>query len=119
MSIPTESVLQGGQQYTVTIEKVTHGGSGLAHIDDLPVFIPGTVPGQEVQIVITKRKDRFAEAKVLKVTRKAKDEIMPRCQHFLDCGGCTWQNLPYDKQLTYKEDIVRETLEHLTPVEED
>lgn len=115
-AIPT---LHGGQQHTVTIEKVTHGGSGLAHVDGMPVFVPGTVPGQEVQIVVTKRKDRYAEGKVLKVTRKSKDEIQPRCQHFHECGGCTWQNLPYDRQLSYKEDIVRETLEHLTPVEED
>ena len=119
MSIPVETTLQGGQQHTVTIEKVTHGGSGLASINGMPIFIPGAIPGQEVEIVITKRKDRFAEAKVLKVLRKAKDEIMPRCQHFLACGGCTWQNLPYDKQLKFKEDIVRETLEHLTPVDED
>jgi 23S rRNA (uracil1939-C5)-methyltransferase len=119
MSIPVETPVHGGQHYTVTIEKVTHGGAGLAHIDGMPVFIPGVVPGQEVEIVITKKKDRFAEGKVIKILRKAKDEIMPRCQHFLSCGGCTWQNLPYDKQLKYKEDIVRETLEHLTPVEDE
>ncbi len=119
-TLPTqdEPVLHGGQEHTVSIEKVTHGGAGLAHVNGLPVFVPGAVPGQEVTIVITKRKDRFAEAKVLKITRKAKDEIQPRCQHFHECGGCTWQNLPYDKQLSYKEDIIKETLEHLTPVDE-
>ncbi len=119
MSTIPETSVHGGQHYTVTIEKVTHGGSGLAHIDGLPVFIPGAIPSQEVEIVITKRKDRFAEGKVQKIIRKAKDEIMPRCQHFLSCGGCTWQNLPYDRQLKYKEDIVRETLEHLTPIDEE
>lgn len=112
-------VIQGGQQHTVTIEKVTHGGAGLAHVKGMPIFVPGAIPGQEVDIVITKRKDRYAEAKVNKVTRKAKDEILPRCQHFHECGGCTWQNLPYDKQLLYKEDIIRETLEHLTPADEE
>jgi 23S rRNA (uracil1939-C5)-methyltransferase len=119
MSTIPDAPVQGGQQYTVSIEKVTHGGSGLAHIGTMPVFIPGVIPGQEVQIVVTKKKDRFAEAKAIKVLRKAKEEIMPRCQHFLQCGGCTWQNLPYDRQLTYKEDIVRETLEHLTPVDDE
>ncbi len=118
MSIPPVPPIQGGQQHTVSIEKVTHGGSGLAHIDGLPVFIPGVIPGQSVEIVITKNKDRYAEGKLVKVVRKAKDEIMPRCQHFHECGGCQWQNLPYDKQLSYKEDIIRETLEHLTPGDE-
>ena len=111
--------VSGGQQHTVKIEKLTHGGAGMALLDGMPIFVPGTVPGQEVQIVITKKKDRYAEAKVLKVIRKSKDEVMARCQHFHDCGGCTWQNLPYDKQLSYKEDIIRETLEHLTPADED
>ncbi len=114
---PTADVVQG-KQYTVTIEKVTHGGSGLAHIDGLPIFVPNAIPGQQLQVTIVKRKDRFAEAVTDKVLRKAKDEIPARCAHFHDCGGCQWQHLPYDKQLTYKEDIVRETLEHLTPVDE-
>ena len=115
MSIPPKPAVQAGQTYTVAIEKVSHGGAGFASIDGLPVFIAGAVPGQQVEVVITKHKDRYAEGRVLKVLRKAKDEVMPRCQHFHDCGGCTWQNLPYDKQLSYKEDIIRETLEHLTP----
>src|SRR3989338_11284790 len=118
MSISTDSPVKSGQTCTLLIEKVAHGGSGLAHIDGFSVFVPGTIPGQQVEAVITKQTPRFAEAKLIKVLRKAKDEIMPRCQHFHDCGGCTWQNLPYDKQLSYKEDIIRETLEHLTPGDE-
>lgn len=118
MSTSATPVVHNGQQYTVTIEKVTHGGSGLAHIDGLPVFIPATIPGQQALIVISKNKGTYAEGKVVKITRKAMDEIQPRCPHFGVCGCCTWQNLPYNKQLSYKEDIVRETLEHLTPGEE-
>lgn len=110
----------GGRQYTLTIEKLTHGGAGLAHLPEgLPVFVPDSIPGQEVEVAITKPHERYAEAKVLRVIRRSKDEITPRCPHFHDCGGCTWQNLPYNKQLLYKEDIVRETLEHLTPVDEN
>ncbi len=90
----------------------------MAKIEDFPVFIPGAIPGQQVKIVITKHKDRYAEGKVLKVVRKAFDEIAPRCPHFGQCGCCTWQNVAYNKQLLYKEDIVRETLEHLTPGDE-
>ena len=117
MSIVENTSIIPGKQYTVTIEKLTHGGAGLAHIDGLAVFVPGTIPGQKVEIAVTKKKDGFCESKVLKVLQKAKDEIQPRCSHFHDCGGCTWQNLPYDKQIDYKEEIVRETLEHLTPID--
>lgn len=115
-SIP--SAVQNGQQYTVNVEKLTFGGSGLAHIDGLPVFIVDGIPGQNVEIVITKKKDSYAEARVQKVIRRSKDEIPAKCTHFGACGGCQWQNLAYEKQLTYKEQIVRETLEHLTPVDD-
>ncbi len=119
MSSPTEPLkLAPGQDHTVTIEKLTFGGSGMARIDGLPVFVTDSIPGQQLDIVLTKVQPNFAEAKVRKVIRKAKDEVMPRCPHFHDCGGCVWQNLPYDKQIKYKEDIVRETLTHLTPVDE-
>lgn len=105
--------------HTVTIEKLTHGGAGLAHVDGVPVFVPGSIPGQKVEIVITKNKKTYYDAKVKKVIMKSKDEITPRCPHFHDCGGCVWQNLPYDKQIDYKEQIVRETLEHLTPASKE
>lgn len=117
MSISSEPPADG-QRQIVTIEKLTFGGAGLAHVDGLAVFVPDTIPGQRVEIVITKKKDAFAEAVALKVIRRAKDEIPARCPHFHDCGGCVWQHLPYDKQIVYKEDIIRETLEHLTPVDE-
>jgi len=113
------AVLAPGQRHTVTIEKLTFGGAGLSHIEGRPVFVPDTIPGQSVEILITKCKDSYCEGKVEKLLRRARDEITPRCTHFHDCGGCLMQNLPYDKQLTYKEEIVRETLEHLTPVDEN
>ena len=117
MSIETET-LQPGQIHAVTIEKLTFGGAGLTHIAGLPVFVPDSIPGQQVQVLIVKKKDNYAEGKVQKLIRKAKDEIPARCPHFHDCGGCVWQNLPYNKQIEYKEEIVRETLSHLTPVDD-
>lgn len=117
MSTTEKPAAAAGQQCTVTIERLTHGGAGLTHIGTLPVFVPGTIPGQKVEILVAKNKGSFAEGKLLKVVKKAKDEIPPRCPHFHDCGGCVWQQLPYNKQIDYKEEIVRETLTHLTPAD--
>lgn len=115
-NIPASTV-QVGSEHLVTIEKLTFGGAGLAHIDGITVFVPGAIPGQKVNVCITKNKGRFLESRIIKVVKRAIEEIQPRCQHFHDCGGCTWQNLPYNKQIDYKEQLVRETLEHLTPVD--
>ncbi len=110
--------LHAGQEHDVTIEKLTHGGAGFASLNGISVFVTGAVPGQQAKVVLTKVKDRYAEARIVKIIRKSKDEIPARCPHFGTCGGCQWQQLPYDKQLTYKEEIVRETLEHLTPADD-
>src|SRR3989338_6974699 len=110
--------LAPGQTLELTIEKIASGGQGMALLDGLPIFVLGAIPGQKVQISIQKRKDNFAEGKLLKVLQTAPGEIRPRCKHFWDCGGCVWQHLPYDRQILYKENIVKETLEHVTPVDE-
>src|SRR3989338_10888896 len=110
--------LAPGQTLELTIEKIASGGQGMAILDGLPIFVLGAIPGQKVQISIQKRKDNFAEGKLLKVLQTAPGEIRPRCKHFWDCGGCVWQHLPYDRQILYKENIVKETLEHVTPADE-
>ncbi|MFH0769838.1 MAG: 23S rRNA (uracil(1939)-C(5))-methyltransferase RlmD [Candidatus Peregrinibacteria bacterium] len=117
ISEPSPVPVHPGEKHILSVEKLTQGGSGLAHIGAVPVFIPGTLPGQSVSVTITKNRGSFYEARVESVKRKAKDEIPARCPHFHECGGCVWQNLPYNKQIAYKEDIVRETLEYLTPAE--
>ena len=106
-----------GQEHTVTIDKLTFGGAGLAHIHGKAIFVPETLPGQQARIVITKIKDNHVHAKLRNVEQQAPDQIKPRCQHFHACGGCTWQHLSYKAQLSHKEQLVRETLTHLTPAD--
>ncbi|PIR48283.1 23S rRNA (uracil(1939)-C(5))-methyltransferase RlmD [Candidatus Peregrinibacteria bacterium CG10_big_fil_rev_8_21_14_0_10_55_24] len=117
MSSIERAEIHPGQELTVIIEKLAYGGAGLATVEGAKIFVPGTIPGQQALIVVTKRRDGYYEAKLTKVLRRSKDEIPSRCSHCHDCGGCVWQNLSYDKQIRYKEEIVRETLEHLVPVE--
>jgi 23S rRNA (uracil1939-C5)-methyltransferase len=117
MSSTDQTALHPGQTHVLTIEKFAHGGAGFTTLHGLPIFVSGGIPGQKVSAVITKKKDNFIEARVEKVIMRSKDEVKPRCAHFGVCGGCVWQNVAYNKQIQYKEDIVRETLEHLTPVD--
>ena len=84
-----------GQRIELTIEKIAAGGHGMAHFGDVPVFVLGAIPGQKVEVVITRGKDRFAEAKVVKILKPSMDEIKPRCKHFWDCGGCVGQHVSY------------------------
>lgn len=116
LSIP-ETIVPG-KEIELTITKVALGGHGFAEVDGYPVFVEGAIPGQRVLVRILKRWDRYAEARATKVLKKARGQIAPRCVHFGECGGCLWQHLPYDRQITFKEEMVRETLGHLTPLPE-
>lgn len=97
----------------LNIEKLALGGRGLGFYEKIPFFVEDVVPGDEVEARITKLKKSFGEAKVVEFVKKSLERIEPRCKHFGECGGCTWQFLSYEKQLEWKEQQVRETLEHL------
>ena len=78
-------------------------GKALARIDGKVIFISGAVPGDTVDLFLTKNKKDWAEARVTEVKSYSEDRVDPFCQHFGVCGGCKWQMLPYEKQLQYKQ----------------
>ncbi|MFV0361499.1 MAG: 23S rRNA (uracil(1939)-C(5))-methyltransferase RlmD [Suipraeoptans sp.] len=99
--------------YTGVIEKVEFPNKGFARVEgeEKKVIVKNTIPGQKIEFQINKMKKGRAEGRLLKVIEKSPDEVLPRCEHFGTCGGCTYQNLPYSKQLELKERQVKELLD--------
>jgi len=91
-------------------------GKALAKVDGKVVFISGAVPGDMVDILLTKNKKDWAEARVITVKEFSKDRVNPFCQHFGVCGGCKWQMLPYNKQLQYKQQEAEQNLRRIGKV---
>jgi 23S rRNA (uracil1939-C5)-methyltransferase len=87
-------------------------GKSLARVDGKVVFIGGAVPGDVVDVRLSKNKKDWAEGKAVRFHRYAPDRVEPFCSHFGVCGGCKWQMLPYEKQLQYKQQQVEEALRH-------
>jgi 23S rRNA (uracil1939-C5)-methyltransferase len=106
------------QEIQVMIEKMAFGGKGVTRIDDYVIFINNTIPGDEVQARITKRKPNYAQAKLLRIIKPSHFRIEAPCIYFDWCGGCTWQNLAYREQLRYKHEHVRENLAHIANIDE-
>lgn len=102
-----------GQDIELKIEKLSFGGAGLSRLDNYVIFVKNTVPGDHVKARVVKRKTSFAEAVLLEIVQPSHLRQNAPCPYFNWCGGCTWQNLSYKKQLEYKQQIVRESLEHL------
>ncbi len=88
-------------------------GKSLARIDGKVIFIEGAVPGDVADVFITKNKKDWAEGKAVKIKEFSKERVKPFCIHFGVCGGCKWQMLPYEKQLEYKEQEVKDAFKRI------
>lgn len=95
----------------VIIEKIVPEGKSLAHIDGKAIFVWGGLPGETVEIEITKDKKSFAEAKMLKVVKPSPGRIKPEEDHYLICSP--WQVLDYDKQIEYKTALLAEAYQNI------
>jgi 23S rRNA (uracil1939-C5)-methyltransferase len=92
-------------------------GKAIAKQDGLVVFVTGAVPGDVVDVRVTKKKSNYAEAIVTRIVSPSPDRVTPFCKHFGVCGGCKWQDLSYPKQLEYKQQQVIDNLERLGGLE--
>lgn len=91
-------------------------GKCIAHHQGKVVFVRGAVPGELVKARITKNKKDWMEAEVAEVLQPSAQRQQPFCQHFGKCGGCQWQHMLYETQLSYKEKAVMDTLERMGKV---
>ena len=101
----------------VTITDVAAEGKALVRIDDLVVFVPFAVPGDVVDLQITRKKHSYAEAEVVRMVKPSERRAEPFCKHFGVCGGCKWQMLPYEDQLAAKQKQVMDALRRIGKVE--
>ena len=101
----------------IKIEKLIYGGDGLAHHDGATVFIPFVLPEERVSASPIEQKKKFIRANVDRILAPSPDRAAPRCPHFGVCGGCNYQHIPYEAQLKYKTEILRETLRRIGRIE--
>ena len=97
----------------VEIQDVAAEGKALVRIDDLVVFVPYVVPGDVVDLRVTRKKHHYAEAVCTHIHKKSEKRAEPFCPHYGVCGGCKWQILPYEEQLRYKQKQVMDNLERI------
>jgi len=101
----------------IEITDIAAEGKAIARVDGLVIFVPYVVPGDVVDLQLTRKKHSFAEAEAVRFAKYSPVRTQPFCQHFGVCGGCKWQMLPYEEQLRYKQKQVRDALERIGHVE--
>ena len=102
---------------SVEIEAVAAEGKCLFHWQELVVFVPFCVPGDICDIQIRRKKHSFAEGEVVRFIKYSNVRATPFCAHFGVCGGCKWQNLPYEEQLRFKQQQVKDQLTRIGKVQ--
>lgn len=98
--------VKSGQHYTVHIAGLGSSAEGVARYQDFTVFIPGALPGEEVEVKITEVKKNYAKGVLIKVITPAAMRVAPRCAIYENCGGCQLQHAAYEAQLVLKRQIV-------------
>lgn len=101
----------------VTITDIGAEGKAIAKINDMVIFVPYAIPGDVVDLQVTRKRKRFQEARVTKTHEYSSDRVDAICEHYGICGGCKWQSLPYEKQLFYKHKQVVDQLTRLGKIE--
>lgn len=97
----------------IKISKIAAEGKSIAYVDDKVLFVPNTVPGDIVDVQVTRKRKSFLEGYVVRMHQESNLRISPVCAHFGICGGCKWQNLPYEKQLEFKQQEIVDNLQRI------
>lgn len=105
--------MKKGQSYEGYVESVAFPAKGIVTVEgeENKAVVKNVLPGQKIQFRVTKKRKGKAEGMLETVLEKPADEVEARCPHFGTCGGCNYQNLPYDKQLDLKAGQVRSLLD--------
>ena len=109
---PKEAIVE------ILVEKLAYGGEAMGRLPDgRAVFVPFGLPGERVRVRLTEERKNFARGGIMEILESSPDRIVAKCRHFGVCGGCHYQNLPYEKQLQAKTDILIDQIKRIGKIE--
>lgn len=92
------------------IVDISSEGKSVAKVDGMVIFVDGGVPGDVADVMITRKKNNYAEGHVVALKTASPNRLEPKCEHFGNCGGCKWQHMNYETQLFFKQKTVADAL---------
>lgn len=105
--------IKKNQDYEILIEDMTLSGEGVGKIDGYALFVKDTVPGDKVVVKVIKTKKNYGYGRLMKIIEPSKDRVPAKCPVARACGGCTLMALDYDKQLEFKNQLIRNNIERI------
>ncbi|MDP3488109.1 MAG: 23S rRNA (uracil(1939)-C(5))-methyltransferase RlmD, partial [Bacillota bacterium] len=106
-----------GQRFTLPIHGITHDAEGVGKHMGFTVFVPGAIPGDEVEAEVISVKKQYARALIYRLVVESPDRVTPICDHYKECGGCQLMHASYQAQLRYKREQVESALKRIGGLE--
>ncbi len=97
----------------LTITDISEEGKALGRFENFVVFVKHAIPGDVVRAKVWKARRKFAEADIEEFITYSPFRQTPQCKYFGMCGGCAWQNIRYDEQLSFKQKRVEDAFMHI------
>jgi len=107
------SPVKKGKELILDISTAAFEGKGLGKVGEYAVFVKNTAPGDRVRVRIIRKRKNYAEGILLELLDPSPVRISPKCRHAETCGGCTWQHIPYEKELVYKSGHVKDHFQRI------
>lgn len=95
------------------IESSAFGGEGVARSEGFVYMVEGALPGDKVRALVRRKRKSYAQAKTLEILKPSPDRVVAPCRYFNSCGGCSFQNFTYEKQLFWKRRQVEDAFSRI------
>ncbi len=105
-----ENCMKKGQICEGYVQRVDFPNKGVVLCEDEIAIVKNVLPDQKISFIVNKKRKGKVEGRLLEVIERAPYELTEFCPHFGECGGCNYQNIPYEKQLEIKESQVKNLL---------
>ncbi len=102
---------------SAVIESLSHEGRGIARINGKTVFIDGALPGEQVRFQYSRRRGQFDEGRAVEIVEASEMRVEPRCSYYGNCGGCSLMHMGPEEQITHKQAVLLEQLQHIGGLE--
>jgi 23S rRNA (uracil1939-C5)-methyltransferase len=99
---------QVGHEVNVNITRLDFNGCGVGKYHNKPIFIEGTLVGENVSVKVIEQKNKYSRGKLLDVLAPSGNRVVAKCQHYLSCGGCDIQHIKPSAQLDFKQQKITE-----------
>lgn len=104
---------------TIEITDMTMEGEGIGHYEGMALFVKDAVIGDVIKAKVMKLKKTYGYARLMEIVIPSKDRVEPRCPIARACGGCQIQEMSYEKQLAFKQNLIARNLERIGGIRPD